>query len=113
MIRRLDYKWWKVGSPVQLNNILYQNNIKTPLLFNPQLMMAHFKYRHILIGLYSNRRQRKEYIVCGVPSIYNVDEKPFGEYCRWAQLESSKPRHGAFGYWLVYIDIKSGSFLSL
>lgn len=112
-IRRQDYRWWKVGSPVQLNNILYQNNIKTPLLFNPQLMMAHFKYRHILIGIYSNRRQRKEYVVCGVPSIYNVDDKPFGEYCRWAQLESSKPRHGAFGYWLVYIDLKTGNFLAM
>jgi hypothetical protein len=112
-IRRQDYRWWKVGSPVQLNNILYQNNIKTPLLFNPQLMMAHFKYRHILIGIYSNRRQRREYLVCGVPAIYNVDEKPFGEYCRWAQLESSKPRHGAFGYWLVYIDMKNGNFLGV
>jgi len=112
-LKRQDYRWWKVGSPVQLNNLLYQNNIKTPLLFNPQLMMAHFKYRHILVGTYCNIRHRKEYVVCGVPAIYNIDEKPFGEYCRWAQLESTKPRHGAFGYWLVYIDIKTGNFLGL
>lgn len=112
-IRRTDYKWWKVGSPVQLNNLLYQNNIKTPLLFNPQLMMAHFKYKHILAGIYISRRRGIEYIVCGVPAVYNIDEKPYGNFCRWAQLESVKPRYGAFGYWLVYIDIKTGNFLSL
>jgi len=112
-IRRTDYKWWKVGSPVQLNNLLYQNNIKTPLLFNPQLMMAHFKYKHILAGIYISRRRGKEYVVCGVPAVYNIDEKPYGDFCRWAQLESVRPRHGAFGYWLVYIDIKTGNFLSL
>lgn len=111
--RRRDYRWWKVGSPVQFNNILYQCDIKTPLLFNPALMMAHFKYRHLIVGIYSDRVRRREYIVCGVPGVYNVDDKPFGNMCRWAQVEGNRPRHGAFGYWLVYIDGKSGKFLSV
>lgn len=111
--RRRDYRWWKAGSPVQLNNILYQCDIKTPLLFNPALMMAHFKYRHLIIGIYSDRMRRREYIVCGVPGVYNVDERPFGNMCRWAQVEGNRPRHGAFGYWLVYIDGKTGKFLSI
>lgn len=111
--RRRDYRWWKVGSPVQLNNILYQCEIKTPLLFNPALMMAHFKYRHLIVGIYSDRIRRREYIVCGVPGVYNVDERPFGSFCRWAQVEGNRPRHGAFGYWLIYIDTKTGKFLSV
>ncbi|HEX3028542.1 MAG TPA: hypothetical protein VHT34_04405 [Clostridia bacterium] len=65
--RRRDYKWWKVSSPVYLNNILYQCNARTPLLFNPKVMMAHFKYRHLIIGVYSDRLRRRECIVCGVP----------------------------------------------
>lgn len=111
--RRKDYLWWKVNSPVNLNNVLYQCNIKTPLLFNPALMMAHFKYRHLITGIYTDREKGVDYIVCGVPGVHNIDNKPFGELCRWAQLEGTRPRYGAFGYWLVYIDPQTGKFLNV
>ncbi|MCR4434992.1 MAG: hypothetical protein QHH06_06380 [Clostridiales bacterium] len=110
--RRRDYRWWKVNSPVYLNNLLYQCNIKTPLLFNPRVMMAHFKYRHLVVGIYSDRIRRKEYIVCGIPGVYSVDDVPFGDLCRWVQIEGSRPRYGAFGYWLVYIDYETGKFIN-
>ena len=111
--KRKDYKWWKVGSPVQLNNIMYQCNIKTPLLFNPAVMMAHFKYRHLIVGIYTDQVQKREYVVCGVPGIHRVDDKPFGDLCRWVQVEGNRPRYGAFGYWLVYVDGKSGKLLNI
>lgn len=111
--RKGNYKWWKISSPVYLNNILYQCNIKTPLLFNPSLMMAHFKYRHLLLGIYIDRVRRREYVVCGVPGVYSLDDRPFGELCRWVQLEGYKPKYGAFGYWLVYIDPKTGKLLKV
>lgn len=111
--RRKDYKWWKVGSPVQLNNVMYQCNIKTPLLFNPAVMMAHFKYRHLIVGIYTDQVRKREFIVCGVPGIHRVDDKPFGDLCRWVQIEGNRPRYGAFGYWLVYIDGKSGKLLNI
>jgi hypothetical protein len=111
--RRRDYKWWKLDNPVLLNNILYRCNIRTPLLFNPLVMMAHYKYRHLIIGIYTDRIRRREYIVCGVPGVYDADERPFGSMCRWIQLEGGRPRYGAFGYWLVYMDPGSGKFLSL
>ncbi len=111
--RRRDYKWWKVSSPVYLNNILYQCNARTPLLFNPKVMMAHFKYRHLIIGVYSDRLRRRECIVCGVPGAYSIDDNPFGEVCRWVQLEGNKPIYGAFGYWLIYIDPKTGKIINL
>lgn len=109
--RRSNYKWWKVNSPVYLNNLLYQCNIRTPLLFNPKVLMSHFKYRHLIAGIYADRARMREYIVCGVPGVYSIDERPFGELCRWVQLEGYKPRYGAFGYWLVYIDPRTGKLL--
>ncbi|MCX7708876.1 MAG: hypothetical protein N2484_03405 [Clostridia bacterium] len=109
--RRRDYKWWKVNSPVHLNNVLYQCNVKTPVLFNPKILMSHFKYRHLIFGIYSDTVRNKEYVVFGVPGVYSVDERPFQDICRWAQVEGNKPRYGAFGYWLVYIDPKTGKIV--
>lgn len=110
---RKDYKWWKVASPVHLNNILYQMSIKVPILFNPLVLMAHFKYRHLVVGIYEDKGRDMQYVVCGVPGVYWVDEKPFGNLCRWAQVEGNVPRYGAFGYWLVYINPKTGKILSV
>lgn len=111
--KRRDYDWWKVGSPVHLNNLLYQYDIKTPLLFNPAVMMSHFKYRHMIVGVYTDSSRNLEYIVCGIPAVYESDSRPFGDTCRWVQLESGRPRYGAFGYWLVYIDPNTGKFLNM
>ncbi|MFZ5985603.1 MAG: hypothetical protein ACOYWZ_00540 [Bacillota bacterium] len=113
MASRKDYKWWKVISPVHLNNILYQLNIKVPVLFNPLVLMAHFKYRHLIVGIYEDRERKIQYVVCGVPGVYWVDEKPFGDLCRWAQVEGNVPRYGAFGYWLAYINPETGKILSI
>jgi hypothetical protein len=110
---RRDYKWWKVNSPVQLNNILYQCGIRTPLLFNPSVMMAHFKYRHLIVGIYTDRTKKAEYIVFGIPGVYRVDDRPYGDMCRWVQIEGNRVRYGAFGYWIVYIEPKSSKILSL
>jgi len=111
--KRKDYEWWRVSSPVHLNNIMYQFGIKAPLLFNPAVMMSHFKYRHLIIGIYTDKAKRREFLVCGIPGVYNVDERPFGELCRWVQLEGTRPRYGAFGYWLVFIDPESGKLLAV
>lgn len=111
--KRSDYKWWKVSNPVNLNNILYQCNIRSPLLFNPMVMMAHFKYRHLIIGIYTDKVRKREYVVCGVPGMNMVDKRPFGELCKWIQAEGNRPRYGAFGYWIVYIDPGTGKILSL
>ena len=111
--KRSDYKWWKVSNPVNLNNILYQCNIRSPLLFNPMVMMAHFKYRHLIIGIFADRVRNREYVVCGVPGMHMVDKRPFGELCKWVQAEGNRPKYGAFGYWIVYIDPGTGKILSL
>lgn len=111
--KRSDYIWWKVTNPVNLNNILYQCNIRSPLLFNPAVMMAHYKYRHLIIGIFQHKESQKQYVVCGVPGMHMVDRKPFGEMSRWVQAEGNRSRYGAFGYWLVYIDPDDGKILNL
>lgn len=107
---RSDYKWWRVTNPVNLNNILYQNNIRSPLMFNPVVMLAHYKYKHLIIGIFHHKNGKK-YVVCGVPGRHMTDTKPFGEMNKWVQTQGTRPRYGAFGYWLVYIDPDNGKIL--
>ena len=109
---RSDYKWWKVTNPVNLNNILYQNSIRSPLMFNPAVMMAHYRYKHLIIGIFTHKNG-KRYVVCGVPGRYMADMKPFGEMNKWVQTQGTRPRYGAFGYWLIYIDPHDGKILNL
>jgi hypothetical protein len=110
--KRRDYRWWEVSTPAYLSNILYQFGIKTPELFNPNVMMAHFKYRHLIVGIYADRIRHREYIVFGIPGVHNVDAKPLSGVCRWVQLRGSRPRDGAFGYWLIYYEPNVGEFLN-
>jgi hypothetical protein len=112
-IKRSDYKWWKVTDPVSLNNILFRCNIKTALLFNPAVMMAHVKYRHVIAGIYTDREKRKEYLVFGIPGMHQLDRKPFGEVSRWVQSDGYRLRQGSFGYWLVYLDPETGRIMRL
>lgn len=111
--KRRDYIWWKISNPVYLNNVLYQCNIRSPLLFNPRVMTAHFKYRHLIFGIYTDSIKRREYIVCGAPGVYNTNDRPFGDMCKWVQIEGNRPRQGAFGYWLAYVEPKSGKLLNI
>jgi len=113
LVKRTDYTWWKVTSPVHLNNILYSFGIQIPFLFNPLVLIAHNKYNHLIVGIYRDDIRQKDYIVCGVPGVYWVDEKPFGNACRWAQVEGNTPTYGAFGYWIVYINPKTGKVLAI
>ncbi len=108
---RSDYRWWKAHNPVQLNNIMYQCGIRASLIFNPFVMMAHYKYRYIIVGVYLDAKRNMACVVCGVPGVYGTDKSPFGDVCKWVQPGGSKAQYGAFGYWLVYIDPATGKFL--
>ncbi len=105
--------WWKINSPGYLNNILFRNNIKTYLLFNPKVMLAHYKYRYIIFGIRNDRHLGREYLICGVPGVYSIDENPFGNMGSWAQLEGYKPKYGSFGYWVILIDPRTGKLMKL
>ncbi|KNY28739.1 hypothetical protein [Pseudobacteroides cellulosolvens] len=105
------YKWWEVTNPVVLNNIFYQCNLRNPFLFNPKVLFAYYKHRNLIVGLCNDISNDKEYIVLGVPGNYSVDQRPLGVFCRWAQEEGVEPKNGAFGFWLVYIDVNSGKIV--
>lgn len=111
--RNRGYKWWKINSPGFLNNILFRNNIKTYLLFNPKVMLAHYKYRYIILGIRSNRQPDREKLICGVPGVYNIDDNPFGGVGSWVQLEGYRPKYGAFGYWIVMLDPRTGKLFKI
>lgn len=81
-------------------------------MFNPAVMMAHYRYKHLIIGIFTHKNG-KRYVVCGVPGRYMADMKPFGEMNKWVQTQGTRPRYGAFGYWLIYIDPHDGKILNL
>lgn len=110
-VKSKNFNWWKINSPGYLNNILFRHNIKTYLFFNPKVMLAHYKYRYIIFGIRKDRRTGKEYFICGVPGVYNIDENPFGSMGSWAQTEGYKPKYGAFGYWVIMIEPKTGKLM--
>lgn len=109
--RRRDYRWWSINSPVNLVNVLEECRINVPSFFNPSVVMAYFKYRYLIAGLYISRRRGREYFVCGIPGTYSIDDSPFGDMCRWVQVERRNRAYGAFGYWVVYVDPNTGELL--
>ncbi|EPR14287.1 hypothetical protein [Ruminiclostridium papyrosolvens] len=106
--RNRSFRWWKINSPGFLNNILFRNNIKTYLLFNPKVMLAHYKYRYIILGIRNTRQPGKEKLICGIPGVYSIDDNPFNNVGSWVQMEGFRPKYGAFGYWIVMLDPRTG-----
>ena len=100
---RKDYMCGLAESPVHLNNTLSGIGIKIPDILSQKVIMAHFKYRHLIVGTYSRNLEHTDYIVWGVPGMRSVDEKPFEEG-RWVLAERNGVKYGSFGYWLLYID---------
>jgi len=109
--RRRDYRWWNINSPVNLINVLEQCDINVPRFFSPSVVMSYFKYRYLVAGVYISRRRGREYFVCGIPGTHNIDESPFGNLCRWVQVERNNKEYGSFGYWVTYIDPNTGELL--
>lgn len=102
------YKWWKIINPAHLSNALYNFNIKTSFLYGAEATTAFNKYRHIIAGMYKSRKNN-QYVVFGIPSTFGVDKRPLGEYARWMPVIYKRPWTGDFGYWVVYIDLSTGS----
>lgn len=109
--RRSDYIWWRVTDPVDLNNMFFRSNIRSPFMFNQEAMMSHYKYKHLIVGIFTHKAGQR-YVICGAPGMYMVDPNPFGETAKWIQAEENRQRYGAFGYWLLYIDPKDSKVIS-
>lgn len=110
---RSDYDWWKVESPVHLNNALHFCGIKAPLLFNNDVMALHHRYGHLIAGIFRDVENACWFVVCGIPAAFMIDSSPFGNMCRWVRAGGQRPGYGSMGYWLVYIDPYTGNILKI
>lgn len=108
---RHDYSWYKVNDIAKLSNLLFLCNMKIPLFANPKILVGLFKYRHILAGIYRSDHNYMNYFVLGVPAKDSSEGKPFENICRW--VEGQNKEYGDMtGYWLVYVNLKNGEFVS-
>jgi len=108
---RHDYAWYKINDLAKLSNILFACNIRIPLFANPKILVGLFKYRHLIAGFYRSERNRLSYFVLGIPAKDDSDGKPFENICRWVGV--SNPEYSDMsGYWLVYINLSNGEFVS-
>jgi hypothetical protein len=68
-------------------------------------------YDHYIIGI-QQEDGRPKYIIYGMPGRYIREEQPFGGqtgYVYWHPAKGQKSYPGAFGYWMAYIDVISGT----
>lgn len=108
---RHDYSWYRVNDIAKLSNILHSCNLTIPLFANPRILVGLFKYRHLLAGFYRSDINHMTYFVLGVPARDETDGKPFENVCRWVPVKNSD--FGDMnGYWLSYISLKDGEFVS-
>lgn len=108
---RHDYSWYRVNDIAKLSNLLFSCNLRIPLFANPKILVGLFKYRHLLSGFYRSDINDMNYFVLGVPAKDETDGKPFENICRWVPVQNSE-FGDMTGYWLVYINLKNGEFVS-
>lgn len=68
-------------------------------------------YDHYIIGL-QRQEGKPKYIIYGMPGRYIREEQPFGGqtgYTYWQPAKGQQQYPGAFGYWMAYIDVISGT----
>lgn len=108
---RHDYVWYRINDLARLSNLLFACNLQIPLFANPKILVGLFKYRHLLAGIYRSDRNQLSYFVLGVPAKGDSDGKPFENICRWVEVNNTE--YGDMkGYWLVYINLINGEFVS-
>lgn len=108
---RHDYSWYKVNDIAKLSNLLFACNMRIPLFANPKILVGLFKYRHLLAGFYRSDINNMNYFVLGVPSKDDSEGKPFENICRWVAGQNND-FGDMTGYWLVYINLRNGEFVS-
>ncbi|NLM09941.1 MAG: hypothetical protein GX213_04025 [Clostridiaceae bacterium] len=108
---RHDYSWYRVNDIAKLSNILFLCNLTIPLFANPKILVGLFKYRHLLCGFYRSDINNLKYFVLGIPAKDETDGKPFENICRWVPVQNSE-FGDMTGYWLVYISLRDGEFVS-
>ena len=79
------------------------------LVANPRILVGLFKYRHLLAGFYRSAHSDMKYFVLGVPA---RDDSKVNHLKTFHAGWTVKHEYGDMtGYWLVYINLRSGEFV--
>ena len=71
-----------------------------------------YKYQHYIFGIVENQPDEATYYIYGIPGRYILSEQPYEGmtgFVYWHPLENKIPQRGDYGYWLLYVDAKTGN----
>lgn len=117
-----NHKWWKItGQEEVLEQFyLFFNGFFVPLMY-PYMKYRNIgeiykkKYNYKLFGMVCDEKNVKnhlKYYVYGIPGRLCIQEQPFQGntgFLYWHPAKYYKKEKGAMGYWLLYVDSKTGS----
>ncbi len=114
-------KWWKIdyNSQSMYRGFLpFFGYILNTYYYSPYMCYMGncndlmYKYGHYIFGVCYDRDKEVKYYVYGVPGRYLYKEQPFRGmtgFVYWHPLEDKKPEKGDYGYWLHFVDAKTGN----
>jgi len=100
------YRWWKSSDMRKINEILGEIGINIPFELSKEGYVACEAYGHVLIGIYSDRRTSRDFIIIGIPA---ENRQSAGNYHNNSRWEDSEAGYTPAGYWLTYIDLKNSN----
>ncbi|WP_432406405.1 hypothetical protein [Wukongibacter sp. M2B1] len=115
------YSWWKIPYNKQTMHrgfLPFFGYILSSYYFNPYIYYMNNcqnlmnKYGHYIFGVVYDKDMEPKYYVYGVPGRYMYMDQPFQGmtgFVSWHPLEDKNPEQGDYGYWLLYIDAKTGN----
>ncbi|MCR1899499.1 hypothetical protein NSA47_10930 [Irregularibacter muris] len=117
-----DHRWWRViGHERELEvYYLFYNGSFVPLMY-PYMQYRNVGEKYIkepnpwIFGVtYADYRGEKklQYYVYGILGRFYIQEQPFQGstgFLYWHPLKGNKREQGALGYWLLYIDARTGA----
>ncbi|WIF95951.1 hypothetical protein [Caminicella sporogenes] len=116
-------RWWKISyneENVYRNFIPFFGYVLNMYYYNPYISYMDNcsdlmnKYGHYIFGICYDNCNEPKYYVYGIPGRYMFKEQPFRGitgFVYWHPLEDKKAEKGDYGYWLLYIDAKTGNIL--
>jgi hypothetical protein len=116
-----DCYWWKMNYNKQnmyTGFLPFFGYILSLYHYNPYISYMNnctnlmHKYGHYIFGICYDKDREPRYYVYGVPGRYLYKEQPFRGmtgFVYWHPMEDKKAEKGDYGYWLLYIDIKTGN----
>jgi len=114
-------KWWKIDCSQQtlyrnflpfygyISNMYYYYNNMNNMTGCSDLI---YKYQHYIFGIVESKPDEAAYYIYGIPGRYILSEQPYEGmtgFVYWHPLENRTPQRGDYGYWLLYVDAKTGN----